>query len=92
MRPKHLPLSMVTLVFGALSIPLAFARQLVVPATIMAVLAIAFHHWGRFRGRKNTYDPASTERSRMGYLLALVGALAGMVLWVLRANNLFLAP
>lgn len=58
---RDLPLSMVTLVFGVLSIPLAFARHLCVPATIMGLLAIGFHLWGA-RAAAATHRPACAGR------------------------------
>ena len=91
MDGRKLPLSMVTLVFGGLSIPLAFARHLCVPATIMALLAIAFHFWGRWmlkRGRG--YSPKSLRRSTLGFKLALAGAACGITMWVLWATNVLL--
>ena len=67
MTNRRLPLSQVTLVFGMLSIPMAFARHLCVPATIMAVLAIAFHLWGRWmEGRGNGYSESSLRWSSLG--------------------------
>ncbi len=91
MDSRKLPLSTVTLVFGALSIPLAFARHLCVPATIMALLAIAFNLWGRWmlkRGRG--YSPKSLRRSTLGFKLALAGAACGITMWVLWATNVLL--
>ncbi len=88
MDSRKLPLSTVTLVFGALSIPLAFARHLCVPATIMALLAIAFNLWGRWmlkRGRG--YSAKSLRRSTLGFKLALAGAACGITMWVLWATN-----
>lgn len=82
------PLSQVTLVFGALSIPLAFARQLCVPATIMGVLAIAFHFWGR--SRKGSFSERSLTWSRWGVRLAMVGTACALVMWVLWATNVLL--
>jgi hypothetical protein len=73
MSQERLPLSMVTLVFGALSIPLAFARQLCVPALIMGLLAIGFHFFGRLKQRNSSYGPRSVKRSRLGFLLASGG-------------------
>ncbi len=53
MSQERLPLSMVTLVFGALSIPLAFARQLCVPALIMGLFAVGFYFFGRPKQRNS---------------------------------------
>lgn len=89
MDSRKLPLSMVTLVFGALSIPLAFVRHLCVPATIMALLAISFNLWGRWmvkRGRG--YSAKSLRRSALGFKLATAGAVSGITMWVLWASNL----
>jgi hypothetical protein len=88
MEQRALPLSMVTLVFGAMSIPLAFARQLCVPALIMAVLAIVFHLWGRSRTRTNTYSSKSIKRSALGSKLALAGSACALTMWVLWAANI----
>lgn len=88
MESRDLPLSMVTLVFGALSIPLAFARQLCVPALIMAILAIGFHHWGRRRRAPMGFTPASIRRSTWGYRAALPGAASALGMWLLWASGL----
>lgn len=91
MDGRKLPLSVVTLVFGALSIPLAFARHLCVPATIMALLAIAFNIWGRWmlkRGRG--YSARSLRRSALGFKFALAGAACGLTMWTLWASNVLL--
>ncbi len=85
-----LPLNYVTLVFGALSIPLAFVGQLCVPALIMGVLAMVFHGWGRLRQRKNTYAAPSLRRSRLGFLLALGGSLCALAMWVLWGTGVLL--
>lgn len=91
MDARRLPLSQVTLAFGALSIPLAFARHLCVPATIMGLLAIGFNLWGRWmlkRGRG--YSPRSLRRSTIGFKLAVVGATCAVTMWVLWATNVLL--
>ena len=90
MNQGRLPLSTVTLVFGALSIPLAFARQLCVPALIMAMLAIGFHIYGRAKLRKSTYGPNSVKRSRVGYLLAVAGTICALAMWILWATGAIL--
>lgn len=87
---RSLPLSMVTLVFGVLSIPLAFARQLCAPALIMGVLAIAFHFGGRAMRRKKEYSPESIKRSTLGSKLALVGSVCALTMWVLWATGALL--
>ena len=89
--PRRLPLSQVTLVFGALSIPLAFARQLCVPAAIMALLAILFNAWGGWmlkRGRG--YSPQSLRRSSLGFKLALAGGICAVAMWILWSTNVLL--
>lgn len=89
-EPGNLPLSMVTLVFGALSIPLAFARQLCAPALIMGVLAVMFHLWGRRKQRMHSYVPASLKRSWLGFKLAIGGSLCALAMWVLWATGVLL--
>ena len=90
MDQRALPLSMVTLVFGVLSIPLAFARQLCAPALIMGVLAIAFHLAGRSMQRKKAYSPGSIKRSAWGFKLALAGSVCALAMWVLWATGVLL--
>jgi hypothetical protein len=81
---RDLPLSMVTLVFGVLSIPLAFLRHLCVPAAIMGLLALAFHAWGRWRAaRGGAYSAGSLRRSWWGGRLAAVGTICAMAMWIL---------
>ena len=87
MQQRDLPLSMVTLVFGILSIPLAFARQLCVPALIMGVLAIAFHFWGRRKRKAGGYSSGSVKRSSLGLKLAVAGSICALTMWVLWATN-----
>lgn len=89
-KARNLPLSMVTLVFGVLSIPLAFARQLCVPALIMGVLAIAFHLVGRNRQRSGAFTGASVKRSLLGFRLALAGSGCALLMWVLWATGVLL--
>lgn len=84
---KHLPLSMVTLVFGVLSVPLAFARQLVVPAAIMAVLAVLFHLWGRWGSKRGNYSASSVKRSRIGFFIACAGLVCSITMWMLWASD-----
>ncbi|MGB3869735.1 MAG: hypothetical protein WBG34_08890 [Flavobacteriales bacterium] len=90
MKQRSLPLSMVTLVFGVLSIPLAFARQLCVPALIMGVLAILFHLLGRGMQRRMKYPADSINRSKWGFRLALVGSVCALVMWVLWGTGVLL--
>ena len=91
MDKRRLPLSQVTLVFGALSIPLAFLRHLCVPATIMGVLAILFNLWGRWvLKRGKGYSPKSLKHSTWGFRLALVGTACAITMWVLWWTNVLL--
>lgn len=90
MKQRPLPLNIVTLVFGVLSIPLAFARQLCVPAVIMGVLAIAFHLVGRGMQRRKQYGPNSIKRSKLGFWLAMVGSGCALAMWVLWATGALL--
>jgi len=90
MNERRLPLSQVTLVFGILSIVFAFVRHLCVPATIMGVLAIVFHFWGRREQREQAYSVQSVKWSLLGFRLALVGTAAGLAMWVLWATNVLL--
>lgn len=89
---KDLPLSMVTLVFGALSIPLAFARHLVSLAVVVGVLAIVFGLWGKRKQAKQLlrYTPGSIERMHLGFRLAVAGTTCAVVMWVLWATNALL--
>ena len=86
----RLPLSEVTLVFGVSSIPLAFLRQLCVPATIVGLLAITFHFWGRAALRKRTFSESSVKRSAWGFKCALLGTVCAVTMWVLWATNVLL--
>ncbi len=92
LEPKRLPLSTVTLVFGVLSVPLAFARHLCSLAFVLGVLAIAFALWGR--GRQGhpmrRYTAVSLRRSMMGFRAALVGTACAVVMWMLYATNALL--
>ena len=91
MDARRLPLSQVTLAFGVLSIPLAFARHLCVPETIMALLAIAFNGCGRWMlKRGHGYSPRSLRHSTLGFKLATAGAACGITMWVLWATNVLL--
>jgi len=89
---RDLPLSVVTLVFGALSVPLAFARHLVSLAVVLGLLAIAFGAWGRWmRSRQvSCYTRASIRRGQWGSRLGLLGTAAALVMWVLWATNVLL--
>ncbi|MBS1546966.1 MAG: hypothetical protein JST38_07380 [Bacteroidetes bacterium] len=89
-KENELPLNLVTLAFGALSIPLAFARQLCVPALIMGLLAIAFHAWGRRKQKKAAWSLASVKRSLLGFKLAVAGSICALAMWVLWATGVLL--
>lgn len=90
MNERRLPLSQVTLVFGILSVVLAFVRHLCVPASIMGVLAIVFHLWGRRKQLGGSYSAQSVKWSQLGFRLALAGTAASIVMWVLWATNALL--
>lgn len=89
LEPKRLPLSTVTLVFGMLSVPLAFARHLCSLAFVLGVLAIAFALWGKRRQghpmRRHTAQ--SLRNSMLGLRAALVGTACAVVMWLLYATN-----
>ncbi|MBL8003391.1 MAG: hypothetical protein JNL05_15665 [Flavobacteriales bacterium] len=92
LEPKRLPLSTVTLVFGMLSVPLAFARHLCTLAFVLGVLAVAFALWGR--GRQGhplrRYTAVSLKRSHLGLRAGVVGTACAVVMWVLYATNAIL--
>lgn len=91
MDARRLPLSQVTLAFGMLSIPLAFARHLCVPATVMGLLAILFNLWGRWMLKRGKgYSPKSLRHSTLGFKLALVGTASAITMWVLWWTNVLL--
>lgn len=91
MEPRPAPLAQVTLVFGALSIPLAFLRHLCTLAVVVGVLAIAFNLWTRWRMRRGAvYGEAGLRRSFLGFKLACVGTALALVMWVLWATNVLL--
>ncbi|MBK9148977.1 MAG: hypothetical protein IPM12_14300 [Flavobacteriales bacterium] len=89
---RRLPLSTVTLVFGALSIPLAFAGHLCTLAVVLGLYAIAFGWWGQRRANRHIlrYTAASVKRARWGCRLALFGTSAAIVMLVLWASNALL--
>lgn len=89
---RPLPLSMVTLIFGALSVPLAFTRHLVSLALVLAVLAIAFGWWGRHRtkGLGLQFTANSVRRSSWGFRAGLIGLSASVVMWTLWRTNMLL--
>lgn len=89
---KNLPLSMVSLIFGGLSVPLAFARHLVSLALVLGVLALVFGLWGDRRQAKHLlrYTATSVKRSHWGWLLGAVGVSSSLVMWILWATNALL--
>ncbi len=89
---KNLPLSMVSLVFGGLSIPLAFARHLVSLALVLGVLALVFGLWGDRQQAKHLlrYTVASAKRAKLGLKLGAAGVLCSLVMWILWATNALL--
>lgn len=90
---KNLPLSTVALVFGTLSIPLAFARHLCSLAVVLGVYAMLFGFWGQRRAAKHLlrYTAKSVKRALWGARLAIIGTLFAIVMWVLWASNWLLA-
>jgi hypothetical protein len=89
---RRLPLSTVTLMFGVISIPLAFIRHLCSLAVVVGVLAMAFAAWGiwytdRHPGR---YAGISVRLMRTGGLAAIVGTASAIVMWILWAGNVLL--
>lgn len=88
---RALPLAQVTLVFGYLSIPLAFIRHLCSLAVVVGVLAIAFNLWAQWRLKRGAgYSAQSLRWSFRGMRLALVGTGCGILMWVLWATNAIL--
>lgn len=87
---RHLPLSMITLVFGVLSILLAFAVHLVSLATVLALLAVTFGAWGRTRAKGRSYSQMSLVRSRWGLRAGLIGLACSVAMWCLWAGNILL--
>ncbi|MEZ4755449.1 MAG: hypothetical protein R2817_01335 [Flavobacteriales bacterium] len=88
--PRDLPLSMVTLIFGALSVPLALLRHLVSLAVVLAALALVFRVWGIRSTSLTNYSPASLKRSRQGGRAAVIGGVLAMIMWVLWRTNVLL--
>ena len=87
---QRLPLSTVTLIFGSLSIPLAFLRHLCSLAVVIGVLAITFSLWSYFKVKRKPYhySIASVRNMRWGGRLAAFGTIAAIVMWILWARNL----
>lgn len=87
-----LPLSKVTLIFGVLSVPLAFLRHLVSLAVVLAVLAIVLGLMGRWLQRKHPsrYAKASLGHGTLGLRAGLAGLACAVVMWWLWATNTLL--
>lgn len=90
---KNLPLSLVCLVFGVLSIPLAFAGHLVSLAVVLGVLAAGFGFWGKRKAEKHLlrYTAVSIKRAQRGFRFGLIGTGCAIVMWVLWASNVLLS-
>ncbi|MBK9175927.1 MAG: hypothetical protein IPM46_06220 [Flavobacteriales bacterium] len=90
---KNLPLSTAALVFGVLSIPLAFVGHLCSLAVVLGVYAILFGLWGQRRARKHLfrYTEASVKRATRGMRMGLIGTGCGIVIWLLWASNWLLS-
>jgi hypothetical protein len=90
---RNLPLSLVCLIFGGLSIPLAFARHLVSLALVLGILAIAFGLWGQRKNARHLlrYTSTSAKRATRGLRLGLIGTACALVMWVLWASNFLLS-
>jgi hypothetical protein len=90
--PKDLPLNRVTFIFGALSIPLAFAGHLVSLAVVLATLSMAFGLWGGQQASRHLlrYTPASVQRARIGSRLGIAGLVCAVIMWVLWRTNVLL--
>ncbi|MBL7955670.1 MAG: hypothetical protein JNJ91_11555 [Flavobacteriales bacterium] len=89
---RNLPLSTVAMVFGGLSIPLAFAIHLVSLAFVLGVLALAFGLWGdRTRSAHLLrYTQASVGRARKGWKMGAIGMGCSVVMWILWSSNALL--
>jgi hypothetical protein len=92
-QEKRLPLSSVTLVFGVLSIPLAFAGHLCSLAAVLGAYGTAFGLWGRWMAARHMlrYTEQSVKRARLGLRLALFGTGCALVMWALWASSVLLA-
>lgn len=87
---KPLPFSIVSLVFGILSMPLAFAGHLVSLAMVLALLAIILVFVGRLMARKRSYSETSLKRSKIGLICAIAGTICSALMWWLWASNILL--
>lgn len=87
---RNLPFSVVTMIFGTLSVPLAFVRHLVSLALVLAVLAVVLALFGKWLSRKRTYAAVALKRSRIGLLCGIVGSACSILMWWLWASNILL--
>lgn len=85
MKPaRSLPLHMVTLVLGTLSVPTAFAGHLVSLAVAMAAVALACRivGWALVRAKgSDAFAARGLKLSRIGGWAALVGLAAALLMW-----------
>jgi hypothetical protein len=88
----NLPFSLAALIFGALSIPLAFARHLVSLAIVLAVLALILGYWGKHLNERHLlrYTAKSAKRAAFGFKLGAIGSVCAVLMWVLWASNALL--
>lgn len=86
---KNLPLSTVALVFGGLSIPLAFTRHLCSLAVVLGVYAMLFGFWGQRRAARHLlrYTSRSVKRAKLGARSAVIGTACAILMWILWATN-----
>jgi len=85
---RAVPFSWECLVFGMLSVPLAFARHLVSLAVILAVLGVVLGLYGRWRSsRSGVWSEASRRRVKVGIRVAASGLLISCVIWLLWAKG-----
>ncbi|MBK7946202.1 MAG: hypothetical protein IPJ85_13265 [Flavobacteriales bacterium] len=89
---KRMPLSTVALVFGGISIPLAFAGHLCSLAAVFGFYGIGIGFWCRWKASKHflRYTPGSVRRARIGLVLSAIGTGCALLMWALWASNLLL--
>lgn len=89
---RNLPFSTVALVFGAASIPLAFARHLCSLALVLGVYAMVLGFAGQRRATRHLlrYTAKSVQRAVRGARLGLIGTVCALVMWALWATNVLL--
>ncbi|MEO8069555.1 MAG: hypothetical protein ABI599_17795 [Flavobacteriales bacterium] len=78
------------MIFGILSVPLAFARHLVSLALVLALLTILLALFGKWLAGKRAYGALGLKRSRIGLLCGMVGAACSVLMWWLWASNILL--